>query len=51
MAKYKVLKELYKLSEEKSYNIGSEIELTEIEAERLIKDKTVEATHKPIKKK
>ena len=51
MAKYKVLKELYKLSEEKSYNIGEEIELTDIESERLIKDKPVEANEKPIKKK
>jgi hypothetical protein len=37
MAKYKALKDFYKISEDKSYNIDEEIELSDEIAEPLVK--------------
>lgn len=51
MAKYKLTRDIFKLSEQKSYEKGQEIELTDKEAAVLIKDGTVLDNEKPVKKK
>lgn len=51
MAKYKLTRDIFKLSDQKAYEKGDEIELTEKEAIELIKDGTVLSNDKPAKKK
>lgn len=42
MKKYKVIRGFFKISEQKNYNIGDKIELTESEASILIEDNAIE---------
>lgn len=51
MAKYTLLRDIYKLSEQKSYEKGDQIELADKESIALIKDGTVKELDKPAKKK
>lgn len=51
MAKYKLTRNIFKISDQKSYEIGEEIELTDKEAVELTKDGTVLPNEKPSKKK
>jgi len=51
MAKYKLTRNIFKLSDQKSYETGEEIELTDKEAVILIADGTVLANVKEAKKK
>ena len=50
MAKYKALKDFYKISEDKSYKIDEEIELTDEVAEPLVKHGFIEAVKVEVKK-
>ena len=42
MKKYKVIRGFFKVSEQKNYNIGDEIELNELEASLLREDNAIE---------
>ena len=47
--KYKVIKSFYKLSNQTTYNVGDEIELTEAEAKEKAKEGLIEFKVKEVK--
>ena len=51
MENYKVIKDLFKVSEQKDYKVGDTIKLSKEEAEVLLREKFVEATKEPKAKK